>query len=125
MPHWEIKHLSSFKKTADLLLELVPDPQSPVVEIAPRQRLFYEGSSVKEPAIGLKPQVMIGLPLDLRARPVSDESCTTVVCGPDQKSRYSIHAIFKTLPPLKNPIGKDRHTVGSLKLDLWMNVHEI
>src|SRR5580658_769406 len=106
-------------------LKFVAGPQRPVVEIAPRQRGFDERPSMEDPVVSLKPQMAIRLPLNLCARPVSNQPRTAPIRGCDQESRNCVHTILKALAPLKNPIGKDGYPAGSLKLNFWVNVHKI
>jgi hypothetical protein len=60
----------STQKPSRLLvrLKLVAGPQSPVVEVAPRLRLLQESARIKDPVVGLKPEVAIRLPSDLSRR---------------------------------------------------------
>src|SRR5713101_7678775 len=53
----------------------------------------------------------ICLPAHFRARTVSDEACIALSCWNDQKSRNGIHPVSQTLPPLKDPIDADSHTL--------------
>src|SRR5580698_10728531 len=76
-------------------LEFVAGPRRPVVEIAPRQRRFDEGPSMEDPIVSLEPQMAIRLPLNLCARPVSNQPRTTPVRGRDQESRNFVHTILK------------------------------
>src|ERR1700683_1915233 len=88
-------------------------------------RFLQEASCIKDPVLSLKPEVTARLPIDLSAGPVTNESCATIICRPDQKSWYSIHAILKIFPPLKNPVHRPRHPMGKCSIDARMNVHEV
>src|SRR6266446_888714 len=53
----------------------------------------------------------IYLPAHFRARTVSDKACITLSCGNNQKSGDGVHSISQALPPLKDPIDGDSHTL--------------
>src|ERR1700751_3185737 len=106
-------------------LELVAGPQSPVVEVAPRLRLLQETARIKDPVIRLKPEVAIRLPSDLSAGPMADESRLTPIGRPDQEPRHSVDAILEALPPLKNPVDRQRHVMRKRRFDVRMNVNEV
>src|ERR1700687_1234406 len=53
----------------------------------------------------------IHLPAHFRARTVSDEACIALSCRNNQKSGDGVHSISQALPPLKDPIDGDGHTV--------------
>src|SRR5207245_11412571 len=95
----------------DRLLEFVAGPQCPVIEVASWLALLNEFARVKNPVVGLKPQVTIRLPPHFRPRTVPDELRIALSSGNNQKSRDGIHSVSKTLAPLKDPIGGSRHTV--------------
>src|SRR5277367_5203256 len=53
-------------------LKLVPDPQSPVVEVPPWLCFFQELARIENSVIGLGPDVTIHLPSRLYAWPLAD-----------------------------------------------------
>src|SRR5207244_3728878 len=55
----------------DRLLEFVAGPQCPVIEVASWLALLNEFARVKNPVVGLKPQVTIRLPPPFRPRIVA------------------------------------------------------
>src|SRR5260370_38800118 len=68
------------------LLEFVAGPQCPVIEVAARLALFHEFPCIKNPVVGLKPEMTIRLPAHLRAWTVSDETPATLSRRNNQKS---------------------------------------
>src|SRR5277367_6225086 len=60
-----------------LFLKLITCPQRPVIEIAAGLCLLQELAGVENSIVSLKPFMRVGLPANLRARPVSDKSCLT------------------------------------------------
>src|SRR5580698_7776700 len=67
----------------------------------------------------------VGLPANLRTRPVSYESCPTIIPRSDQESRHRVDAIRKALSPLNYPIDGQRHIMRECRFDVRMNVDEV
>ena len=107
------------------LLELVTSPESPVVEIASRLCLFEEPSRIEDSVVGLEPEMTIRLPTQFGAGAVPDESRAAIVRRPDEESWNSIDSVFKTLPPLDNPVEGDGHVFGKGSFDVRMNINKV
>src|ERR1700686_1973421 len=97
--------------TIVFLLEFVAGPQCPVIQVAAWLAFFHELACIKNPVVGLKPQMAIRLPAHFRARTVSDEARITFSRRNNQKAGHGIHSVAQTFPPLKDPIDRDGHTV--------------
>ena len=65
------------------VLKLITGPQGPIVQVAARLRLLQESASVEDSIVTLKPEMPVNLPMQLRARPVSDKSRLAIACGAD------------------------------------------
>jgi hypothetical protein len=109
----------------DCLLELVAGPQCPVIEVAGWLTLLDEFPRVKDSVVGLKPQVTIRLPVQLRPRTIPDETRVALSCGNDQKSRDGIHTVLQALPPLKYPIEGGSHIVRQHRFNMRMYVDKV
>ena|SRR5215469_2131632 len=72
------------------LLESVPGPQCPVIQVAAWLTFFDKFACIKDSVVALKPEMGIGLPARFRARAVPDEARITLSCRNDQKSRHGI-----------------------------------
>jgi uncharacterized LabA/DUF88 family protein len=106
-------------------LKLIAGPQRPIVQVATRLRLLQEPASVEDSIVSLKPEMPVNLPLQLRARPVSDKSRFAIVCGPDQISRDRVDSVEDIFPPLKNPVDRCGHAVRKGCFDMRMNIDEV
>src|SRR6266851_1217197 len=109
----------------DRLLEFVAGPQCPVIEVAAWLTLLDKFACIKNPVVGLKPEMLICLPAHFRARTVSDESCVAFSCWNNQKSGHRVHSVSQTLPPLKDPIDGDSHTLGQRSFNARVCVDEV
>src|SRR6266849_9832419 len=58
----------------DRLLEFIAGPQCPVIQVAARLTFFDKFACKKNPVVGLKPEMLVRLPANLRARTVSNET---------------------------------------------------
>src|SRR5690242_12980734 len=85
-------------------LKLVPNPQSPIIQISSRALFFQELSRIKDSVIGLGPQVAIYLPVNLCSRPVSNKPFPAVPRGNNEKTRHRVHSILQALSPLQDPV---------------------
>ena len=107
------------------LLEFIAGPQCPVIQVVAWLTLFDKLACVKNPVVGLKPKMSVRLPVNLRARPVSNEARIAVSRGNNQKSGDGIHSVSQTLPPLKNPIDGDSHAVRQRRFNARVGVDKV
>src|ERR1700757_1981871 len=82
---------------AKCFLKFVPGPQRPVIEVAAGLGLLQELAGIENSIVSLKPYMPVGLPANLHARPVADESCLAVIPRSDPESRHRVDAIRKAL----------------------------
>src|ERR1700739_858746 len=120
-PHRPIGKL----QPAKCFLKFVPGPQRPVIDVAAGLCLLQELAGVENSIVSLKPCMPVGLPANLHARPVADESCLAVIPRSDQESRHRVDAIRKALSPLNYPIDGQRHVMRKRRFDVRMNVDEV
>src|SRR3984885_12189902 len=106
-------------------LKPIAGPQCPIVQVAARLRLLQELASVENSIVSLKPEMSINLPMQLRARPVSDKSRLAVTCGPDQRSRDRVDPAQDIFPPLKNPVDRRGYVVRNCCFDMRVNIDEV
>src|SRR5258706_10759716 len=69
--------------------------------------------------------MLVRLPANLRARTVSDEARITLSCRNNQKSGHGIHSVSQTLPPLKDPIDGDSHTLRQRRFNARVHVYKV
>ncbi len=67
----------------------------------------------------------IRLPAHFRARTVPDETRITFSRRNNQKSGHGIHSVSQTLPPLKDPIDGDSHTVRQRRFNARVYVNKV
>ena len=65
------------------------------------------------------------MPANLRARPVSHESCLAAICSPNQKSGHRVYSVLQTLSPLENPVDRDCDAVWESRFYPSMNIDEV
>lgn len=106
-------------------LRLIARPQRPVIQVASGLCLLQKASCIKNPVIALKPDVMVRLPADLGAGPVSHEPRPTTIRSPDQEPGHRVDAIFKALPPLKDPIDGYGHVMRKRRFDVRMKIDKV
>src|ERR1700733_15985173 len=106
-------------------LKLVPGPQCPVIEVAAWLTLFNEFPRIKNSVVGLKPEVTIRLPAQLRAWTMPDETRVALSCGNNQKSRNGIDTVAQTFSPLKYPIHRDSYTVRQFRFNMRVYVDKV
>jgi hypothetical protein len=80
-----------------VLLEFVPSPQGPVIQVAAGLGFFQKASGVEDSVVCLKPEMAVRLPSHCGAGPVSNESCATSVGGPDQESGNCVNTVIEAL----------------------------
>src|SRR5260370_23186901 len=95
----------------DRLLEFVAGPQCPVIEVAAWLTLFDKFARIKNPVVGLKPEVPIRLPPHFEARTMPDEACIALSRRNNQKSGHGVQSISQAFPPLEDPIDGGSHAV--------------
>src|SRR6266436_9105576 len=69
--------------------------------------------------------MLVRLQANLRARTVSDEARITLSCRNNQKSGHGIHSVSQTLPPLKDPIDGDSHTLRQRRFNARVHVYKV
>jgi hypothetical protein len=106
-------------------LKLIAGPQGPIVQVAARLRLLQEPASVENSIVSLKPEMSVNLPMQLRARPVSNKSRLAIACGPDQRSRDRVDSVEDIFSPLKNPVDRCSYVVRKCCFDTRMDVNEV
>jgi hypothetical protein len=106
-------------------LELVAGPQCPVIEVAAWLTLFDKLARVKNPVVGLKPEVTIRLPVHFRAWTIPDETRIALSCGNNQKSRDGIYTVAQTFSPLKYPIKGDSQIVPQRRFNMRVYVDKV
>ena len=67
----------------------------------------------------------IRLPAHFRARPMADEARVALSRRNNQKPRDGVHSISQTLPPLKDPIDGDSHTLRQRRFSARMYVNKV
>jgi hypothetical protein len=107
------------------LLEFIAGPQCPVIQVVAWLTLFDKLACIKNSVVGLKPKMSVRLPVNLRARPVSNEARIAVSRGNNQKSGDGIHSIPQALPPLKDPIDGDTHAMRQRRFSVRVYVNKI
>src|SRR5258708_12306737 len=105
--------------------KFVPSPQSPVIQVASWLGFLQKTSRIKNSVISLKPKMSVHLPSHFRAGPVADEACPTVTRGSDQDAWKCVNTIFKTLPPLDNPLEPRCHVIPKLPINFISQIHTI
>src|SRR5260370_33299331 len=102
-----------------------PSPQSPVIQVAFWLGFLQKTSRIKNSVIPLKPKMSVHLPSHFRAGPVADEACPTVTRGSDQDAWKSVNTIFKTLPPLDNPVERRCDVMREIAITLRGEIDKV
>src|SRR5580658_3557456 len=105
--------------------KLIAGPQRPVVEIATRAGLLEKRTRKKDAVVGLKPQMALGLPSELRTGSVSNVSCATTVCSCNKEARHGVHTILNAFPPLKNPVNGNGEVMWKQGFEVRMQVDKV
>src|SRR5260370_3503521 len=105
--------------------KFVPSPQSPVIQVASWLGFLQKTSRIKNSVISLKPKMSVHLPSHFRAGPVADEACPTVTRGSDQEAWKCVNTIFKTLPPLDNPVERGCDVMRESPINFRMEIDKV
>lgn len=106
-------------------LELVAGPQCPVIQVAAWLTLFDKFACIKNPVVGLEPEMTVRLPVQFRARTVSNKTCIAVSCRNNQKSGDGVDSILQALSPLKDPVDGDSHTPRQRRFSARVYVNKV
>src|SRR5260370_5641605 len=105
--------------------KFVPSPQSPVIQVASWLGFLQKTSRIKNSVISLEPEVAVHLPTNFGPRSVANEACATITCGSEQDAWKCVNTIFKTLPPLDNPVERGCDVMRESSINFRMEIDKV